>query len=171
MKKATSMRIWFIRLLALGSTVAVLVALPPGAAAAGRSSLGDVRNATASFHDVSTAERAGYGRLLPCFDRPGVGGMGQHYVNTSLFDAQVNVSQPEALVYEVDGDRLQLVAVEYIIPFTSWSSEATPPTLLGQSFIKNTTLGLWTLHAWIWRPNPLGMFVSYNPSVKLCPGS
>ena len=171
MKGARPMRIWFIRLLALTSTMAVLVALPPGAAASGQASLADVRSATASFHDVGAAERAGYGRLLPCFDRPGVGGMGQHYVNTHLFDAQVSVSQPEALVYEVDGDRLQLVAVEYIIPFTSVSSEATPPTLLGQSFIKNTTLGLWTLHAWIWRPNPLGMFVSYNPSVKLCPGS
>jgi hypothetical protein len=169
MKGTRSMRIWFIRLLAIGSIMTVLVALPPSAAASGQASLADVRNATASYHNLTNAERAGYARLLPCFDRPGVGGMGQHYVNTGLFDAQVNVSQPEALVYEVDGNRLQLVAVEYIIPQSVWSSDV-PPRLLGQSFIRNDALGLWTLHAWIWRPNPLGMFISYNPSVKLCPG-
>jgi hypothetical protein len=81
----------------------------------------------------------------------------------------VDAAHPEALVYEVDGDRLQLVAVEWIIPQPMWSS-ATPPSLLGHSFFRNDTLGLWALHAWIWRPNPSGMFANYNPSVKLCPG-
>jgi hypothetical protein len=131
--------------------------------------LAGVRQATAAFHDVNLAEAAGYGRLLSCFDLPGVGGMGQHFVNTSLLDATIVADQPEALVYEVDGDRLQLVAVEYIVPWQAWVS-TTPPQLYGRSFTSVTSLHLWALHAYIWRPNPLGMFANYNPSVKLCPG-
>ena len=127
------------------------------------------RKATAKFHDLDKATHAGYGRLLDCFDQPGVGGMGQHYVNTGLFDSAVDVSQPEALVYEVDGDRLKLVAIEWIIPQDAWTS-SDPPSLLGHSFFRNDTLGLWALHAWIWRENPLGTFANYNPKVKLCPG-
>ena len=164
------MRSWFLRLMALGSIVGVLVALPPVAAASSQATVADVRNATAKYHDLGKAEHAGYGRLLPCFDQPGVGGMGQHYVNTGLFDSEVDPRTPEALVYEVDGDRLQLVAVEYIIPFSSWTSQ-TPPRLFGMSFYRNESLELWALHAWVWRPNPTGMFANYNPSVKLCPGS
>jgi hypothetical protein len=143
--------------------------IPEAQASAGEANVADVRNATAKFHDLDKATHAGYARLLPCFDLPGTGGMGQHFVNTRLLDNAVDASQPEALVYEVDGDRLQLVAVEYIIPQAAWTS-STPPSLLGHSFFRNDALGLWALHAWIWRPNPDGMFASYNPSVKLCPG-
>jgi len=133
------------------------------------SALAGARNATAALHDVNAAVAAGYQRLLPCFDLPGVGGMGQHYVNTSRLDATVVANQPEALVYEVNGDRLQLVAIEYIIPWSAWVS-AAPPQLYGRSFTSVTSLHLWALHAWIWRPNPDGMFANYNPNVKLCPG-
>src|SRR2546430_541737 len=128
-----------------------------------------VRHATAAYDDLDKAIAAHYGRLLPCFDLPGVGGMGQHYVDTSRLDATIEANRPEALVYEVEGDRLQLVAVEYIVPWTAWAPTA-PPQLFGRSFFRNTTLHLWALHAWIWRPNPSGMFANYNPAVKLCPG-
>src|SRR5213082_3798489 len=121
------------------------------------SALAGVRQATAAYHDLDKAIAASYGRLLPCFDLPGVGGMGQHYVNLSLLDATVNADQPEGLVYEVDGNRLQLVAVEYIVPWSAWVS-ATPPQLYGRSFYRVDSLHLWALHAWIWRPNPLGIF-------------
>jgi hypothetical protein len=130
--------------------------------------LAAVRRATAAFHDTEDANAAGYFAFLPCFDKPGVGGMGQHLVNKSLLDGVINATQPEALVYEVNGDQLTLVAVEYIVPFGAWGS--TPPTLFGQSFHRNETLGLWALHAWIWRHNPLGMFADYNPRVDMCPG-
>ena len=135
----------------------------------GQSSLAAVRAATASFHSTDAAVHAGYGPFLPCFDLPGVGGMGQHYVNGLLVDASVDPKQPEALVYEVDGSRLQLVAVEYIVPWSAWVSPE-PPQLFGQTYYRNTSLHIWALHAWIWRPNPLGMFANYNPNVNLCPG-
>jgi len=161
---------WLMRS-AAALLAAGLVAAPAVQASNGsdESALAGVRQATAAFHDVSKAEGAGYGRLLPCFDLPGVGGMGQHYVNLSLLDATVVANQPEALVYEIDGDRLQLVAVEYIVPWSAWVS-ATPPQLYGRSFYRVDSLHLWALHAWIWRPNPLGIFASYNPNAKLCPG-
>ena len=161
---------WLTRSAAL-LLLAGVVAAPSVQASNGtdESALAGVRHATAPFHDLGAAVAAGYNPLLACFDLPGVGGMGQHYVNTSLLDATVVPNQPEALVYEVDGDRLQLVAVEYIIPWQAWTS-VTPPRLYGRSFTSVTSLHLWALHAWIWRPNPLGMFANYNPSVKLCPG-
>jgi hypothetical protein len=161
---------WLMRSAAL-LLAAGVIAAPSVQASTGsdESALAAVRQATAPLHDLNSAVAAGYHPLLACFDLPGVGGMGQHYVNTSLLDATVVANQPEALVYEVDGNRLQLVAVEYIIPWAAWVP-ATPPQLYGRSFTSVTSLHLWALHAWIWRPNPLGIFANYNPNVKLCPG-
>ena len=133
------------------------------------SALAGVRHATAAFHNLDAAGHAGYSPLLSCFDLPGVGGMGQHYVNPNLLGKTVTETQPQALVYEVDGDRLQLVAVEYIILWQDWVS-LTPPQLYGRSFTSVTSLHLWALHAWIWKPNPDGIFANYNPRVPLCPG-
>ena len=164
------MRTWMIRFAAVALATA-FVAAPAVQASNGddESALASVRNATAAFHDVGVAQSAGYIRLLNCFDLPGVGGMGQHYVDTASLGASVVPDHPSALVYEVDGDRLQLVAIEYIIPWQAWVSPR-PPSLFGRSFTSVTSLHLWALHAWIWRPNPLGMFANYNPNVKLCPG-
>lgn len=54
------------------------------------------------------------------------GGMGFHYGNTDLIDGNVQVDQPELLLYEPQADgSLELVAVEYITPTTS--TPATPP--------------------------------------------
>jgi hypothetical protein len=157
------------RLLAATFLIGGLLVMPAAQAAAHDDNpLAAVRNATAKFHNVGTAERAGYARALPCFDLPGVGGMGQHYLKGPL-DTTVTPTEPEALVYEVDGSELKLVAVEYIIPQSLWTS-SKPPRLFGQWFLRNDTLGLWTLHAWIWRSNPLGTFASYNPEVDMCPG-
>lgn len=151
--------------------VAVLAAamswgLLPAAHAGGQSSLADVRRATAAFHDPAAAEAAGYGAFLPCFDSPD-GGMGQHYVNFELVgDGVVDPAAPESLVYEVRDGRLQLVSVEYILPL---SVSATPPELFGEEFHEVPSLGIWALHAWVWRPNPDGMFVPFNPAVRSCP--
>jgi hypothetical protein len=161
---------WITRAGILGLAIGALLA-PTAQASNGddERAVAGLRQATAPFHDLGKATAANYAPLLNCFDLPGVGGMGQHYVDTSRLDATIEPNRPEALVYEVDGNRLQLVAVEYIVPWTAWVS-TTPPQLFGRSFFSNTTLHLWALHAWVWRPNPLGMFANYNPNVKLCPG-
>jgi hypothetical protein len=142
-------------------TVTAVPAVGSSAAFAG------VRQATASLHTVAAAEAAGYQEFLPCFDSPGVGGMGQHYADLGSIDGLVNATHPEVLVFEPRGDHLKLVAVEYVVPQAAWSSTG-PPELFGEQFHRNDTLGIWALHAWIWRPNADGMHADYNPKVALC---
>jgi hypothetical protein len=129
--------------------------------------------ATAGFQDVAVAEGAGYASsidTLGCFQSPGRGGMGVHYVNGDLMDADVDITQPEALVYELDatGQINGLVAHEYIVPIDAWTS-TKPPALFGMDFHQHPTLPLWVLHTWLWKDNPTGVFEDWNPAVRLCP--
>jgi hypothetical protein len=134
--------------------------------------LGDVRAATVKYHSVTRAHQDGYfDPGLPCFDSPGTGqGMGTHLVNGALLNdgGVLDRTHPEALVYEVRSGSLKLVAVEYIVKMTD---SADAPNFLGQTMIPNNDLHLWTLHAWIWRDNPLSIFETYNSNVDLCPSS
>lgn len=157
---------------ALAAVLAMTLALPAGIAVARHQddtwvTLGDVRRATARFHSVRQAERLGYEAFLDCFDSD-AGGMGQHYVNLTLLDGNVDARRPEAMVYEVTDRGLDLVAVEYIVP-GDLVDPANPPTLFGQDFHLNAALGVWVLHAWVWRTNPSGVFADYNPLVAPCP--
>jgi hypothetical protein len=152
--------------------VAVAMLVMPSALAAGQADLAAARQATAAFHDVDQAEAAGYGStldILGCFENPGVGGMGLHYVDFTLVDGVVDATAPEALVYEMRSNgKLKLVGLEYIVP-DDLVDPANPPMLFGQHFHKHSVLPLWVLHAWIWAPNPLGMFADWNPRVGMCP--
>jgi hypothetical protein len=134
--------------------------------------LADVRVATAKYHSVTAANNAGYADPgLPCFDKPESGqGMGTHLVNGELVNdgGALDRTHPEALVYEVRDGSVKLVAVEYLVKM---SDSATAPHFLGQTMIPDNGLRLWTLHAWIWRDNPLSLFETYNANVGLGPGS
>jgi hypothetical protein len=159
------------RMTALISLILAMLLIAPAALATGQSGLAPARQSTAKYHKVSHAEAAGYVStldLLGCFENPGVGGMGLHYLNPALLDGDVDARTPEALVYEMTDDGLKLAGVEYIVPLGAWDGE-DPPELFGEHFHVNTALGLWVLHAWIWTPNPTGMFQDWNPSVALCP--
>jgi hypothetical protein len=129
--------------------------------------------ATAGFQDVATAEAAGYTSSLDtlgCFQDPTLGGMGVHYINQSLMDDKVDITKPEALVYELDatGHITGLVAHEYIVPIAAWHHQR-PPRLFGVDFHKHPTLPLWVLHTWLWKDNPRGVFQDWNPAVRQCP--
>lgn len=129
--------------------------------------------ATAAYQDVASAEAAGYGSTidaLGCFQNAEQGGMGLHYLNEALMDDQVDITQPEALVYELDasGQIVGLVAHEYIVPVEAWTG-AEPPSLFGVDFHQHATLPLWVLHAWLWKDNPAGTFADWNPAVRQCP--
>lgn len=129
--------------------------------------------ATAGYQDVAVAEDAGYASsvdTLGCFQSPGRGGMGVHYINADLMDATVDITKPEALVYELDaaGHITGLVAHEYIVPIDAWTS-TEPPELFGMDFHQHPTLPLWVLHTWLWKDNPAGVFEDWNPAVRLCP--
>lgn len=125
-----------------------------------------LRALTARFHDFDTAEEAGWGaQITGCMSDPQLGGMGFHYGNPALIDGQVDVLEPELLVYEPrKNGKLRLVAVEYIVPFTAWTA-AEPPQLYGQSFHRNEAFGIWALHVWHFRNNPRGLFADWNPNV------
>ncbi|HEX9710954.1 MAG TPA: hypothetical protein VGB52_00175 [Actinomycetota bacterium] len=130
--------------------------------------IAQVRRATAPYHDLAVAGDDEYVAFLPCIDHPAAGGMGQHYVNFSILDGEVDALAPEALVYEVRGDQYKLVAVEYVVPQSEWS-DPNPPVLFGKEFGRNDDLGIFALHAWIWRPNPVDMFEDFNLAVRACP--
>lgn len=165
---ATRTRVFAI----LGAALALLLALPAGPARARgnddtMATLRNLRRATASYHSVARAEGAGYEAFLECFDSE-AGGMGQHYVNFAILDGEVDALQPEAMVYEVTARGPALVAVEYIVP-GDLVDPADPPELFGHDFHLNASLGVWVLHAWVWKHNPSGIFADYNPAVGACP--
>jgi hypothetical protein len=142
--------------------------------AAAQNNLAQVRAATVAFHRVEVAEAAGY-TLIPgldhCFENPGVGGMGIHYINPDLLDLELDPRQPEAMVYATGPNgQLRLGAVEYIVPAEPWDAAGNdgPPSILGQHLHLNEALGVYVLHAWVWMNNPAGMFEDWNPRVT-CP--
>lgn len=127
----------------------------------------------APFQDVSAAEAAGWVstiETLGCFENPGTGGMGVHWLNESLLDAEVDAAQPEALVYELDADGnvAGLVGHEYLVPLEAWTADE-PPSLFGLEFHEHPVLPFWILHAYLWKENPHGMFNDWNPAIRMCP--
>ncbi len=143
--------------------------------AAGQSQLAAVRRATAAFHDLTVAEAAGYGKFHVCTEEPGVGTMGQHFADGALVgDSLINAAQPEVLVFEPKASGgYRLVAVEYVVLAEAWDAEnSAPPALFGRTFSlipSPNRYGLppfYELHAWLWEPNPSGMFADWNPNVS-----
>jgi hypothetical protein len=138
-----------------------------GASPAQHQGLAAARAATAEFNRFEAADSAGYDFLFMnmCMDDPNLGAMGFHYVNTALLDAELDVTQPEAVMYEAGPNgEMRLVGLEYVIPKAAWTSQ-NPPVLLGRELALNQ-YDLWALHVWIWKDNPSGMFASYNPNVS-----
>ena len=124
--------------------------------------LADVVTATARFQDIDQALAEGYvdiGVFVPH--------MGHHYMKQDLLDARFDPEQPELLVYADDpcGGALQLVAVEYAVPFED--SKDAPRGFPGSADVWDHTdaFGIWTLHAWVWKFNPSGEFAPLNPQV------
>lgn len=134
----------------------------------------DVREATRQFSDVNNAVPAGYSPAFGCVSGPDHGAMGIHYVNGGLVgDGQIDVTHPEALIYEPVGDKRRLVGVEYIVDAATWlkNNNNTPPSLDGQDFQfvaapnRFNLADFFELHVWAWRDNPQGAFVDWNNHV------
>jgi hypothetical protein len=158
----------------MGLVVILISLIVTVASANGPTELAKVRRATAKFQRVEVARKAGYDLregLDQCFDNPGVGGMGFHYINTDILDLKLDVLQPEAMVYAPGPKgQLKLGAVEYIVPAADWDAAGNtkPPSVLGHHLHLNKDLGVYILHIWLWRYNPAGMFEDWNPTVS-CP--
>lgn len=160
-------------LISLG-LIAILAIAATMVDAAGRDDLAKVRSATEKFRKIEAVKAAGYSQvpnLDHCFMNPDPtgGDMGYHYINTAGLDLALDPLQPEAIVYAPDKNgTLQLAAVEYIVPAGPWDEAGNthPPELLGQHFHLNERLGVYVLHAWIWKHNPSGIFEDWNPNVS-----
>jgi hypothetical protein len=170
--------------LAIVPALVTVMLLATGAAAAnhdsGHESLEAVRDATNRYHILSVAEAHGYALLkdkngIACIANPGIGAMGVHYVDGDLVSSgKVDARKPQAVVYEpAENGHLRLVAVEYVVFQQQWdATHHAPPMLFGQRFMltpEGNRFGLpafYSLHAWIWKHNPSGMFSMWNPRVS-----
>jgi hypothetical protein len=136
--------------------------------------LATIRAATASYHDVDAAIADGYSQGSPCEAMPGQG-IGIHYRKASLFNAIVDPSQPELLVYEPrKNGGLELVAVAFVVPAAAWDPTHTAPPMLGDQVFEDKRVPDWSsppfpnyeLHVWVWKHNPNGMYATTNPNVS-----
>jgi hypothetical protein len=124
--------------------------------------------ATADYQYEPFAITDGYTPTGTCDAQAVLGGAGYHYVKSANLGS-LDPAEPAGLLYETDADGGRaLVAVEWIVPAGTGS---TAPTLFGQKFQGPTTLpgvtgSVYTLHAWIWKDNPSGLFAPRNPTVK-----
>jgi hypothetical protein len=167
---------------ALAASAVVTMSHAHGDAPAGdfdlHQALADARKATASFADVNAALAAGYVKFPDlagdCVAQAGQGGMGIHYLNGALVDAELDPLRPELLVYrQARHGKLELAALEYVVPAPVWDAlHAQPPSLFGHGFhllrVPNRyglTTPLYTLHVWLWEHNPNGLFNDWNPRV------
>ena len=137
--------------------------------------LAELSRVTAKFHSIDAAKRAGYAtQITPCWAHHSAGGMGYHYGNTNLFDATVDLLNPETVIYEPQaGGHMRLVGMEYIVPLDAWAAANHDlndpndvPQLLGQRFTRHSFLPIFKLHIWLWQNNPSGTFADWNPKVS-----
>lgn len=144
------------------------------------------RAATRRFTNRDSAIAAGYRALGP--DAPA---MGQHWMNPGLVIAGVfDAGRPQVLTYIMVDGRPEVAGVAWAIPFSPGDSlpGGVAPreawhfhgrSVDEESFLAShdhsPSLGdggtrVAVLHAWIWKPNPEGMFAADNwalPFIRL----
>jgi hypothetical protein len=120
-----------------------------------------VKAATAKYNDIKKALADGYvdiGVVIP--------NMGHHFLNPEYLDADFELTKPEILVYELrPNGKYKLVAVEYAVPLVL--ANVAPEGFTGSYDVWDVVpdAGIWALHAWVWKKNPLGVFNPTNPNV------
>ncbi len=128
--------------------------------------LAQVRRATAKYQRVEVAIADGYEEASHCVYNEELGaGMGYHFVNLDLVDPFFDPLKPEALLYEKDENgKFKLVGVEYIVIDVGQSHPyfGDHPFDVGGTPIPDPH---YSLHVWVWKHNPLGMYFPFNPKV------
>jgi hypothetical protein len=134
-----------------------------------------VREAIERYRHVDDAIAAGYAQFQGCVSGPQDGAMGVHFAKGEFFDGEVDLQNPEVLVYEPRNGRLHLVAAEYVVPTEFWDpthDDYDKPHLMGQLFhyapSPNRYGGtpFYELHVWAMKQNPRGAFADWNPNVS-----
>jgi len=151
-----------------------------------KAELDALRQSMARYQDVYTAVREGYFSTVGCVHYSGEtkdghmqypkGAMGIHFVNSALFGRELDPMKPQVLLYEPVGKTLRLVGVEWIVPVAAGVAER--PVIFGQPMqgpmeghvpLLPREFVHFDLHAWLFKDNPLGMFIPTNPDVT-CKG-
>src|SRR5262245_17469323 len=134
-----------------------------------------LRQVTSRFQQLDAAKQAGYNaQITPCWAHHSAGAMGYHFGKPALIDANVDLLEPEVVMYEPQaGGHMRLVGMEYIVPLAAWQAaghdlnDATDvPELLGQKYTRHSFLPIFKLHIWLWRDNPSGVYADWNPKVS-----
>ena len=140
-----------------------------------------MRKALAKYEDPYVAVRDLYLSTVGCVHYDGStmeghlnyakGAMGVHFVNLTI-QGPPDPTKPNVLIYEPLGQgKLKLVAAEWLVPLAVAKER---PMLLGQPFqgpmeghepLIPQGFHHYDLHAWLFKDNPLGMFVPTNPNV------
>jgi hypothetical protein len=156
------------------------VVLKSGDSASIKARFAALRQLTASYHDINVALADGFqlginGGVTGCVAHPSLGAMGYHYSRQDRFDdVTINELEPEVLVYHTAEDgSLKLGAVEWVVPKAAWEATygvgAPPPVVYGTALtVINPVLNWYVAHAWIWKHNPSGILMDWNPKVT-CP--
>jgi hypothetical protein len=158
----------------LGASTAVAEDVP-------QAEIDAMRAALAKYEDPYVAVRDLYLSTVGCVHYDGMkmeghmdypkGAMGIHFVNLTI-QGPPDPLKPNVLIYEPVGDKLKLVAAEWLVP-TAVAKER--PMLLGQPFqgpmeghepLIPQGFHHYDLHAWLFKDNPEGMFAPTNPDVS-----
>lgn len=128
--------------------------------------LAQVRRATAKYQSLEVAEADGYVFNEHCVSHPELGGMGHHVANFALIGFDFDPLMPQVLLYEpTDNGEYNLVGVEYIVI----DEGQDHPHFGNQPFdVGGTPIPAdhYSLHVWVWKANPNGMYMPYNPNVS-----
>jgi hypothetical protein len=127
-----------------------------------------VKQSTARYNSTTQANRAGYYGDDHCAYDPDLGAMGYHWVNSDLIDPMFDPLQPEVLLYERDKNgNYKLIGVEYIVIDIGQDHPhfGDHPFDIGGTPVP---VDHWSLHVWLYKENPNGIFTPYNPAVS-CP--
>jgi hypothetical protein len=126
--------------------------------------LQQARAATARYRNFDNAVRDQYTDINVVMPN-----MGYHFMKSAFVDGVFEITKPELLVYNKDAyGNFHLVALEYAVPIAK-SPDAAPQGFTGNTDVwdRNEEFGLWTLHAWVWKFNPAGIFNPTNPLVTV----
>jgi hypothetical protein len=147
--------------------------------------LASSRAATAKYvNDLALAKRDGYSIITKMIPN-----MGYHFLNPKV--AGFDIRKPAILVYEHNGSKWQLGALEWVfpakpakvpLPGATYGSFAAACHYTDGTFVpaasqadcaktapgSNAPFGFWhpdlvTLHVWLWHPNPDGLYAGMNP--------
>jgi len=127
--------------------------------------LQQAKAATAKYQNINNAFADNY-KKDPIVVLPN---MGYHFLKLELVSPVFDIKKPAILVYnKKDNGNFELVAVEYAVPIDPQSANTPPEGFTGNDDewdFNTLNSGWWTLHAWIWKDNPDGVFKPMNPLV------